>query len=225
VFVSGVCSDHYVTLWRSLWPVWRNVALVFSIADARALFKLTALTGGHAVSGILFIQLVNIDLSKYRMQIGLGTSVHFEVNCVTTRPRCTSCSVLAHRQKFIFKRHDCIMVIVPCLLVRTSTASGVLVYKLLWNVQVPRILKAITVWMLSDVCPMIYPVVTVGYTMVCGCAYFRRVSWNSEKRLLDSSCLCVCLSLYISSAPSGRIFMKFGSGDLKENPWRDSRFS
>ena len=83
------------------------------------------------MSGILFIQLVNIDLSKYRMQIGLGASVYFEVNCVTTRPRCTSCSVVAHRQRFIFKRHDCIMIIVPCLLVRTSPVSDIIMYKVL----------------------------------------------------------------------------------------------
>jgi len=83
------------------------------------------------VSGILFIQLVNIDLSKYRMQICLEASVHFEVNCVTTRPKCTSCSVVSHHHRFIFKRHDCVMVIVPCLLVRTFPASGIMMYKVL----------------------------------------------------------------------------------------------
>lgn len=132
---------------------------------------------------------------------------------------------MAHHQRFIFKRHDCIMVIVPCLLVRTFPISGIIMYKVLWNiVQMPRILKAITVSTLCDVCPMVYPIVTMGYTMGWGCDSFRCVSWNSEQLLLDSSCLCVSLSSCIISTPTGRIFMKFHSGDFKETPWRYSRF-
>lgn len=152
-------------------------------------------------------------------------SVHFEVNCVTTRPRCTSYNVVAHHQRFIFKRHDCIMVIVPCLLVRTFPICGINMYNVLWNiVQMPRTWKAIAVSTLSDVCPHGVPDCNNGVTIGWGCDSFRCVSWNSEQLLLDSSCLCVSLSSCVSSAPSGRIFVKFHSGDLKETPWRYSRF-
>jgi hypothetical protein len=37
---------------------------------------------------------------------------------------------------------------------------------------------------------------------------------SSEKRLLDSSCLPVCLSPFISAALAERIFMKFGMGNF-----------
>jgi len=43
---------------------------------------------------------------------------------------------------------------------------------------------------------------------------FRRVIINGENRKFAFSYLSVCLSTYISVAPTGRIFVKFYAGDF-----------
>jgi len=50
--------------------------------------------------------------------------------------------------------------------------------------------------------------------------FIRNVRINSEKRLFTPSCLSVC----ISSVPTGRIFIKFHVGEFYENVSRCSGF-
>ena len=52
----------------------------------------------------------------------------------------------------------------------------------------------------------------------------RRVRVNSEKRLLASSRLSVCLPVCVGVSPTGRILVKFNIGDLYENMSRNSDF-
>jgi len=46
----------------------------------------------------------------------------------------------------------------------------------------------------------------------------------AKKHLLASLCTSVCLSACISAVPTGRIFVKFDTGNFNENPPINSRF-